>query len=164
MTQLQQGVAAPPIPMQREGQVQMKVLIIEDDAQTRHFLAKGLREAGHVVDEAIDGEDGLHQAMEGSHDVAVIDRMLPHLDGLSIIRELRSCGRSTPILILSALGDIDDRVSGLRAGGDDQRVAGIGVAGIACRLERPGRKIHRGDHVLYHFSAHASRLVLHLLH
>jgi two-component system OmpR family response regulator len=140
MTQLQQGVAAPPIPMQREGDVEMTVLIIEDDAQTRHFLAKGLREAGHVVDEAIDGEDGLHQAMEGSHDVAVIDRMLPHLDGLSIIRELRSCGRSTPILILSALGDIDDRVSGLRAGGDDYLVKPFAFAELSARLEALTRR------------------------
>ena len=69
------------------------ILIIEDDEETRRFLAKGLREAGHVVDEAGDGEDGLHHAREGSHDVAIIDRMLPRLDGLSIVRTLRTCVR-----------------------------------------------------------------------
>ena len=127
-------------PRHREGQTQMKILIIEDDAQTRHFLAKGLREAGHVVDEAIDGEDGLHQAMEGAHDVAIIDRMLPHRDGLSIIRELRSCGRSTPVLILSALGDIDDRVNGLRAGGDDYLVKPFAFAELSARLEALTRR------------------------
>jgi len=118
----------------------MKILIIEDDVDTRRFLAKGLREAGHVVDEAGDGEDGLHQAMEGSHDVAVIDRMLPQRDGLSIVRELRGSGRATPVLILSALGDVDDRVEGLHAGGDDYLVKPFAFAELSARLDALTRR------------------------
>jgi len=123
---------------------QMKVLIIEDDGETRRFLAKGLREAGHVVDEAEDGEDGLHQALEGTHDVAVVDRMLPRRDGLSIIRSMRAAGRGTPVLVLSALGDVDDRVAGLRAGGDDYLVKPFAFAELSARLDALTRR-HEGE-------------------
>jgi two-component system OmpR family response regulator len=122
----------------------MKILIIEDDAETRRFLAKGLREAGHVVDEAGDGDDGLHQSLEGHHDVAVVDRMLPGRDGLSIVRALRAAGRATPVLILSALGDVDDRVEGLRAGGDDYLVKPFAFAELSARLDALARRHEAG--------------------
>jgi two-component system OmpR family response regulator len=128
----------------QEGAAPMKILIIEDDEETRRFLAKGLREAGHVVDESGDGEDGLHQAREGSHDVAIVDRMLPRRDGLSIVRTLRDEGRSVPVLILSALGDVDDRVEGLRAGGDDYLVKPFAFAELTARLEALTRRHEAG--------------------
>src|SRR6516162_1474513 len=83
------------------------------------YLAKAFREVGHVAELASDGEEGLAQALDGQYDVLIVDRMLPKLDGLSVIGTLRSKGIETPALILSALGQVDDRVKGLRAGGDD---------------------------------------------
>jgi two-component system OmpR family response regulator len=118
----------------------MRVLIIEDDAHTRAFLAKGLREAGHTVDEAADGKEGLFMALEHTHDALVVDRMLPGLDGLSIIQTLRSSRHATPILVLSALGDVDDRVQGLRAGGDDYLVKPFAFAELLARLEALTRR------------------------
>lgn len=118
----------------------MKILVIEDDAETRRFLVKGLREAGHVVDEAADGKQGLDHALEGTHDVAIVDRMLPGTDGLSIIQALRSAGKSTPTLILSALGEVDDRVEGLRAGGDDYLVKPFAFAELSARLDALTRR------------------------
>ena len=121
-------------------QQKMKILVIEDDAQTLHYLCKGLREAGHVVDSAADGRDGLHQALEGSHDVAIIDRMLPGMDGLAIIKAMRAASNTTPVLILSALGEIDDRVDGLRAGSDDYLVKPFAFAELNARLEALTRR------------------------
>ena len=97
----------------------MRILIIEDDREAASFLTKALREAGHVADHAADGLDGYALAESGDYDVLVVDRMLPKLDGLSLIRSLREQNVETPVLILSALGQVDDRVKGLRAGGDD---------------------------------------------
>ena len=119
----------------------MKVLVIEDDAETRRFLVKGLREAGHVVDEAGDGKEGLHQALEGQHDVAIVDRMLPGMDGLSIIKAMRSAEKRTPVLILSALGDVDDRVEGLRAGGDDYLVKPFAFVELNARIDALMRRV-----------------------
>ena len=135
---------APDVPDPRQDRQSMKILIVEDDAETRRFLAKGLREAGHVVDEAGDGEDGMHQALAGSHDVAIIDRMLPRRDGLSIVRALREDGNGMPVLILSALGDVDDRVEGLRAGGDDYLVKPFAFAELSARLEALTRRRESG--------------------
>ena len=135
---------APDRPDPRQDHQSMKILIVEDDAETRRFLAKGLREAGHVVDEAGDGEDGMHQALAGSHDVAIIDRMLPRRDGLSIVRALREDGNGMPVLILSALGDVDDRVEGLRAGGDDYLVKPFAFAELSARLEALTRRRESG--------------------
>ena len=118
----------------------MKILVIEDDAQTRHYLCKGLREAGHVVDSAADGDDGLHQALESQHDLAVIDRMLPGKDGLTIIQAMRKAAITTPVLILSALGDVDDRVDGLRAGGDDYLVKPFAFAELNARIDALTRR------------------------
>jgi two-component system OmpR family response regulator len=97
----------------------MRLLIIEDDRDAADYLAKAFREVGHVADLAADGEEGLAQALDGQYDVLIVDRMLPKLDGLTVIGTLRSKGIETPALILSALGQVDDRVKGLRAGGDD---------------------------------------------
>src|ERR1700688_2885257 len=97
----------------------MRLLIIEDDRDAADYLAKAFREVGHIADLAADGEEGLAHALDGQYDVLIVDRMLPKLYGLSIIGTLRSKGIETPALILSALGQVDDRVKGLRAGGDD---------------------------------------------
>ena len=102
-----------------EQQLTMRLLIVEDDRDAADYLAKAFREVGHVADLAFDGEEGLAHAVDGQYDVLVVDRMLPKLDGLSLIGALRSKGNETPALILSALGQVDDRVKGLRAGGDD---------------------------------------------
>src|ERR1044072_1109944 len=97
----------------------MRLLIIEDDRDAAEYLVKAFREVGHVADWSADGEDGLAMASEGGYDVLVVDRMLPKRDGLSVISVLRGQKVETPVLILSALGQVDDRVKGLRAGGDD---------------------------------------------
>ena len=97
----------------------MRLLIIEDDRDAADYLVKAFREVGHVADLAGDGEEGLAHALDGQYDVLIVDRMLPKLDGLTVIGTLRSKGIETPALILSALGQVDDRVKGLRAGGDD---------------------------------------------
>ena len=97
----------------------MRLLIIEDDRESADYLAKAFREVGYVADLAGDGEEGLALAESGDYDVLVVDRMLPKRDGLSLIGALREKGNRTPVLILSALGQVDDRIKGLRAGGDD---------------------------------------------
>jgi len=113
----------------------MHVLIIEDDPQAASFIAKGLKESGHATDHAANGRDGLYLATEGHHDALVVDRMLPGLDGLAIIQALRASGHRMPVLILSALGEVDDRVEGLRAGGDDYLVKPFAFAELLARLE-----------------------------
>jgi len=95
----------------------MRLLIIEDDRESADYLVKAFREVGHVADLATDGEEGLALAENGDYDVLVVDRMLPKRDGLSLIGSLRDKGNRTPVLILSALGQVDDRIKGLRAGG-----------------------------------------------
>lgn len=113
----------------------MHILLIEDDRQAAAYLAKGLTEAGHVVDQAADGEDGLHLALTGQYDALIVDRMLPKRDGLAVVRMLRADGRDTPVLILSALGEVDDRVQGLRAGGDDYLVKPYAFVELLARLD-----------------------------
>lgn len=123
----------------------MRVLVIEDDPDTATYIAKGLRESGHVVDHVMEGKEGLFMALEQRYDVMVIDRMLPGLEGLSIIQSLRASENKTPVLILSALGEIDDRVKGLRAGGDDYLVKPFVFSELLARLEalvrRTGREV-----------------------
>src|ERR1700757_464755 len=97
----------------------MRLLIIEDDCGAGKYLVKGFREVCHGADHAGDGEEGLALALDGGYDVLIVDRMLPKLDGLAVIGQLRGRNVATPALILSALGAVDDRVKGLRAGGDD---------------------------------------------
>jgi two-component system OmpR family response regulator len=97
----------------------LRILVVEDDQESGRFICRGLREAGHVVDSAVDGKDGLALAMQEDYDVVVLDRMLPGLDGLSIAKTLRTCGRPSAILFLTALNGVNDRVQGLDVGGDD---------------------------------------------
>ncbi len=113
----------------------MRILIIEDDADTADYLAKGLRESGHLVQLAANGKEGLFLALEEDFETMVVDRMLPGLDGLALIRSLRAAGKKTPALILSALGEVDDRVEGLRAGGDDYLVKPFAFAELLARLD-----------------------------
>jgi len=120
----------------------MHILVIEDDARTAGYLQKSLAENGHNVDHASDGKDGLFLAMEGSYDALIIDRMLPKLDGLSIIRTLRAAEDQTPVLILSALGEVDDRVKGLKAGGDDYLVKPFALSELLARLEALARRVN----------------------
>jgi two-component system OmpR family response regulator len=118
----------------------MKVLLIEDDRETASYVAKGLKEAGFVVDQANDGLDGLGMAKEETYDALVVDRMLPGLDGLSIIEVLRKTGKATPVLILSALGTVDERVRGLRSGGDDYLTKPFAFSELLARLEALSRR------------------------
>ena len=113
----------------------MKILVIEDDRESAAYLVKGLRESGYVVDHAPDGREGLFLATSGSYDVLIVDRMLPGMDGLSVIGALRATEVHTPVLILSALGAVDDRVKGLRAGGDDYLVKPFAFSELLARLE-----------------------------
>ena len=105
-----------------QGNADMRILVIEDDSSVLEYIGKGLRESGFTVDQSADGKDGLYKASAENYDAIVVDRMLPGVDGLTIIRTLRGAENNTPALILSALGEVDDRVKGLRAGGDDYLV------------------------------------------
>ncbi len=111
------------------------LLLIEDDTEAARFLVKGLRESGYSVDHAADGREGLFRATEGQFDLVVTDRMLPHIDGLAIIELMRRKGLSTPVLVLSALGSVDDRVKGLKAGGDDYLTKPFAFAELLARIE-----------------------------
>jgi len=118
----------------------MRILIIEDDREAASYLLKAFRESGHVPDHAVDGESGFHMADSRDYDVLVVDRMLPQRDGLSVISALREKGNTTPALILSALGQVDDRVTGLRAGGDDYLPKPYAFAELLARIEILGRR------------------------
>ncbi|HMK88275.1 MAG TPA: response regulator transcription factor [Methylocystis sp.] len=118
----------------------MRLLIIEDDAEAGAYLIKAFREQGHTVDLVTDGLDGYARAREESHDVLVVDRMLPRLDGLSLISGLREQKVETPALIVSALGQVDDRVKGLRAGGDDYISKPYAFSELLARVEALGRR------------------------
>lgn len=113
----------------------MRVLVIEDDKDVAAYLVNGLKESDNVVDHAADGKDGLLLAASESYDVMIIDRMLPSMDGLSIIKTIRATDNDTPVLILSALGDVDDRVEGLRGGGDDYLTKPFSFTELLARLE-----------------------------
>lgn len=118
----------------------MRVLVIEDDRETANFLQKSLKESGHTVDLASDGETGLELAKEDIYDILIVDRMLPKRDGLSVVKTLRSDGNRTPVLILSALGEVDDRVKGLRAGGDDYLTKPYAYSELLARIEALSRR------------------------
>lgn len=118
----------------------MRILLVEDDRDAAEYLRKAFREAGHVVDHAADGEEGLSLALDGKYDVLVVDRMLPLRDGLSLVAELRGRGYATPVLILSALGQVDDRVQGLRAGGDDYLPKPYAFTELLARVEALARR------------------------
>ena len=108
--------------------------------KSAEYLAKGLRESGHAADVVGDGRDGLLQAATGRFDVLIVDRMLPGLDGLSLVHHLRATGHTTPVLFLSALGEVDDRVKGLRAGGDDYLVKPYAFSELLARVENLARR------------------------
>ena len=118
----------------------MRVLVIEDDRETALFLLKALKESGHTADTAADGDTGLALARDGAYDVIIVDRMLPQRDGLNIIETLRRESVRTPALILSALGSVDDRVKGLRAGGDDYLTKPYAFSELLARVEALGRR------------------------
>jgi heavy metal response regulator len=113
----------------------MRVLVAEDDQVIADFVSQGLREAGYAVDVASTGSDALRKALDGSYDAAVIDVMLPELDGLSVIEQLRARRRQTPVLILSARHSVDDRVKGLQAGGDDYLTKPFAFAELLARVQ-----------------------------
>ena len=118
----------------------MRILIIEDDRDAAQYLAKGLRESGHGAEVAEDGREGLLIAAVGAFDLLIVDRMLPNLDGLSLVQHLRKTGNTTPVLFLSALAEVDDRVKGLRAGGDDYLAKPFAFAELLARVENLGRR------------------------
>lgn len=118
----------------------MHLLLIEDDLQAAEYLLKSLRENGYVVEHSADGRDGLSKATAQRYDVIIADRQLPHLDGLAIIGTLRQNGDRTPVLILSALGTVDDRVHGLKAGGDDYLTKPFAFAELLARIEALSRR------------------------
>src|SRR5277367_6363256 len=128
----------------------MRILIIEDDRDAAAYLVKAFREAGHSVDHAADGVSGYDLAHEGGYEVAVVDRMLPKMDGLSLISALRAQKNETPVLILSALGQVDDRVKGLRAGGDDYLAKPYAFSELLARVEALARRRgNRGEETVY---------------
>ena len=113
----------------------MQILVVEDDATVANFLTRRLGDDGHEVDHAADGQDGLRLASANDYDAMIIDRMLPGLDGLTIVRSVRDSGNQTPVLILSALGEVDDKVHGLKAGGDDYLVKPFAYSELMARVE-----------------------------
>ncbi len=123
----------------------MKILIVEDDRETADYLQKAFEEVRYTVDRAHDGESGLTMAQGGGYDALVVDRMLPRRDGLSLIAELRAKGDMTPALILSALGEVDDRVTGLRAGGDDYLTKPYAFSELHARIEVLVRRANAKD-------------------
>ncbi len=118
----------------------MKILMIEDDRETSAYVARGLREQGHVVDLAATGRDGLFLATDGGHDVLIVDRMLPGLDGIGLVQALRATGMKAPVLFLTALGGVGDRVRGLEAGGDDYLVKPFAFAELLARVNALARR------------------------
>jgi two-component system OmpR family response regulator len=119
---------------------EMRILIIEDDPEAASYLVKAFREAGHSADHAADGLTGYARASDGDYDVLIVDRMLPKMDGLSLIGGLREQKIETPVLILSALGQVDDRVKGLRAGGDDYLAKPYAFSELLARVEILSRR------------------------
>lgn len=123
----------------------MRVLVVEDDQETGSFLVRALREAGHVPELATDGVAGSAMAEMGGYDVLVVDRMLPGRDGLSLVEDLRKAGDDVPVLILSALGRVDDRVAGLRSGGDDYLAKPYAISELLARIEVLARRRRASD-------------------
>jgi len=123
----------------------MRVLLVEDDRQTALFVSKGLRQEGFAVDHSENGKDGLHLALTESYDAAVIDIMLPKLDGLTLIDEMRRNGIQSPVIVLSAKSSVDDRIKGLQAGGDDYLVKPFAFSELVARLHALIRRATRAD-------------------
>jgi len=123
----------------KEGRA-MKLLLIEDDATTAEYVAQGLRQEGHLVDALANGRDGLSQVLGGEYDAIIVDRMLPELDGLSIVRAVRAAKIATPIIFLTAIGGVDDRIEGLNAGADDYLVKPFAFGELSARLAALARR------------------------
>ncbi len=121
----------------------MRILLVEDDEDTAQYVARGTRKIGHMVERARNGAEGLILAMDGPHDVIILDRMLPELDGLTVAKRLREVGSQTPILFLTAMGGVGDRVEGLEAGGDDYLVKPFALAELFARLNSLTRRSQR---------------------
>jgi two-component system OmpR family response regulator len=118
----------------------VKILLVEDDSQTADYIAKGLREHGHVVDKTDNGRDGLYMATGEPYDVMIVDRNLPKMDGLSLVKAARGSGTTTPVLFLTTMGGVDDRVAGLEAGGDDYLVKPFAFAELLARVGALARR------------------------
>lgn len=125
----------------------MRILLIEDDASVAEYIVKGLRESGYQIEHTGDGKAGLVKATTETYDALIVDRMLPNVDGLTIIQTLRAANDNTPVLILSALGEVDDRVKGLKAGGDDYLVKPFAFAELLARIEVILRRQEAGSTV-----------------
>ena len=123
----------------------MRVLIVEDDLEASDAMARGLGEAGHACETCADGEAGLAAAERGPFDVLIVDRMMPKLDGVAMVERLRAGGDQTPVLFLSALGEIHDRVAGLKAGGDDYLIKPYAFAELIARVEALARRRETGS-------------------
>jgi two-component system, OmpR family, response regulator len=123
----------------------MKILVIEDDKTTGTYIAEGLREEGHSVDLCTSGSDGLIQASVGQYDVLIVDRMLPVIDGVSLVKTLRGAKNRTPVLFLTSLGGVDDRIEGLNAGGDDYLVKPFAFGELSARIAALGRRPQMQD-------------------
>src|SRR5271163_4730987 len=121
----------------------LRILLIEDDAETALYIAQGLRSEGHRADIAVDGREGLRLALEAGWDLLIIDRMLPELDGIGIVQELRRRSAQTPVLFLTTLGGVDDRVHGLNAGADDYLVKPFSFEELLARVAALGRRTPR---------------------
>jgi len=118
----------------------MRILVVEDDTKTADYTAKGFSEAGHICDVIIDGQDALFQAMRNAYDVLVVDRMIPSLDGLSLVKALRAANVKTPVLFLTSVSGVDDRVEGLEAGGDDYLVKPFAFSELLARVNALSRR------------------------
>lgn len=118
----------------------MRLLLVEDDARVGAHVAKGLREAGHLVEHVADGREGLYRVAGETYDVVILDRMLPNVDGLRILQTMRAGGDATPVLILSALGEVDERVKGLTSGADDYLAKPFALSELLARVEALGRR------------------------
>lgn len=118
----------------------MRLLVVEDDAETREFIRSGLEQSGHTVDTAADGRQGLLLASTEEFDAVILDRMLPQLDGIAVLKTLRGAGNQVPVLLLSAMGEVDQRVEGLRAGGDDYLVKPFAFSELEARLDALARR------------------------
>jgi two-component system, OmpR family, response regulator len=118
----------------------LKILLIEDDAENADYVANGLREEGHLITQVASGAEGLICAMGNGFDLLIVDRMIPGLDGLNLVKSLRAAGHHTPVLFLTALGGVEDRVSGLNAGGDDYLVKPFAFSELVARVAALGRR------------------------
>lgn len=118
----------------------MRILVVEDDHETLNYLAKGLQQSGHVVETATNGRDGIFMATDSVYDVMIVDRLLPIMDGLSVVKTMRSVGIATPVLFVTTMGDVDDRVEGLDAGGDDYLMKPFAFSELRARVDALSRR------------------------